>query len=77
MTDEEITCAVRAFEEGARAEGLASFEILTPTDAAFVAFNFRNMGSIGVQLLKDSTPEKRAAALKRWRVPVPQGRSMP
>lgn len=69
MTAEEIAKAGESFREGLREGGGEAFQVRTRTDAAFVALTFGSMGRIGAQLLTDSTPEKRAEAVRKFRAP--------
>ncbi len=67
MKATDIERACEAFRRGLREGGGEAFQVETATDAAFVALTFASMGRIGAQLLKDSTPEKRAEAVRRFR----------
>ena len=73
MTAEELERAGDAFRKGLCEAGGDAFKIETPTDAAFVALTFQSMGGIGAQLLTDSTPEKRAEAVRKFRVRAGKG----
>ena len=69
----DIERAYEAFREGLREGGGESFQVRTQTDADFVALTFGSMGRIGAQLLTDSTPEKRAEAVRKFRATGKRG----
>ena len=69
MTAGNIELAGEAFRKGFREGGGEVFQVQTQTDAAFVSLTFGSMGRIGAQLLANSTPNKRAEAVRRFRAP--------